>query len=318
MFEIFKSKRLLWIIDENDDQKAVYLLRKELLKGRNINKTYKLGISTLMYASLLGKTRVVRFLIGNGADYEQLDNVGWNSLMYASRCGNFETCRFLVKHGSRINIQAIDGTTPLMVAASKGHFKVVKLLVKNGADIQIKNNTGISAIGIAERNGHNEIAEFLTPKEITFNESGVKSMNLGNYSEAIELFLQAIDLNPKYAIGYYNKGLCEFAIEEFMAAVISFSKAIDLWPNKTPNLETVYLNRGLSHMKLKRFEEAKSDYSRAIELNSTFRFAFVNRGIVNCILGNNEKVEYDIQRGKELGMTEWEVSKLYDECKKHR
>ena len=58
----------------------------------------------------------------------------------------------------------------------------------------------------------------------------------GEVDRAIEDYNIAIDLNPKYAAAYYNRGLVYNNKDDFDAAIEDFSKAIDLNPEYVGSL----------------------------------------------------------------------------------
>jgi len=61
-------------------------------------------------------------------------------------------------------------------------------------------------------------------------------------TQAIKLFDQAIAINPKDVIAYYNKGLSLQKLGDFIGAIENYNKALHL----TPNNEDIIYNRNLA------------------------------------------------------------------------
>ena len=65
----------------------------------------------------------------------------------------------------------------------------------------------------------------------------------GDYNRAIVDFNTAIQLDPRDAINYYNRGIAYNNKKEYDHAVTDFNTAIGL----KPNLAEAYSNRGFAH-----------------------------------------------------------------------
>ena len=63
-----------------------------------------------------------------------------------------------------------------------------------------------------------------------YSNLGVIYAQEGNFSEAIENFLKAININPNDASAYKNLGMCYDSIGNKEKAYLSFKKAIELNP----------------------------------------------------------------------------------------
>ena len=78
-------------------------------------------------------TDVVRYLVGNGADLNQADNVGCTPTCIAAQEGQVEVVRCLAEHGAKLDQAANDGATPTCTAAYNGHPDGVRCLAGHGA-----------------------------------------------------------------------------------------------------------------------------------------------------------------------------------------
>ena len=111
------------------------------------------------------------------------------------------------------------------------------------------------------------------------NSLGHSYAKAGQYAQAISYVNQAIELNPKYAEAFSNRGKLYGELRQHAQAISDFTKAIELNPR---NAQAFY-NRGNRYRELMRHAQAISDYDKAIELDPTLAWAFNNRG--NTCLG---------------------------------
>ncbi|MEX0678036.1 MAG: tetratricopeptide repeat protein [Pirellulales bacterium] len=101
--------------------------------------------------------------------------------------------------------------------------------------------------------------------------------------EQLSYYTKAIELNPKLAEAYNNRGLSYGELGQDTEAISDFNKAIEL----NPKLAEAYNNRGLSYGELGQYTEAISDFNKAIELNPKNAPAYISRGLLNAVLGKN-------------------------------
>ncbi|MGI9568857.1 MAG: tetratricopeptide repeat protein, partial [Desulfobulbia bacterium] len=87
--------------------------------------------------------------------------------------------------------------------------------------------------------------------------------NKGQFDEAISNYDRAIQLNPKNAAAYYNRGIAYAQLTDSGRAIADFTNAIKI--NK--RLALAYAYRSLMLSKNSHFDRAISDYRRAISLD---------------------------------------------------
>ncbi|MGA2465905.1 MAG: tetratricopeptide repeat protein [Thermodesulfobacteriota bacterium] len=96
----------------------------------------------------------------------------------------------------------------------------------------------------------------------------------GNYNDAIEALSEAIELDPKFALAYYGRGIAYSYLKYSKLAIENYDKAIDL----NPNLLEAYIDRGYAYRNYGNPEQAIRDFSKAIELNPKNAMAYAYRG----------------------------------------
>ena len=111
-----------------------------------------------------------------------------------------------------------------------------------------------------------------------------------------EDYTKAIELDPKDAKAYFNRGHAYNELNKYKEAIADYTKAIEL----DPKYAHAYFNRGFAYDELKKYEEAIADYTKAIELDLTDSDAYSNRGHAYEALGKTKEAEADFAKAKSL------------------
>jgi|GEM_PF-2681851 len=112
------------------------------------------------------------------------------------------------------------------------------------------------------------------------NDRGICKKELGDLKGAMIDYNKAISLNSGYASSYVNRGNLFSLQKEYNSALIDFNKAINI----NPKLDTAYNGRGATQEKLGQFSKAEFDYTAAIEINPRNPLYFTNRANVRISL----------------------------------
>ena len=108
------------------------------------------GIYPLILASQQGRSDVVRFLIGQNAEINVIDQYGNNALWAACYADSSDCIDALIQAGIDINHQnSASGATALIFAASSGREKVVEQLLAADADPDLKTHDDFTALDLA-------------------------------------------------------------------------------------------------------------------------------------------------------------------------
>lgn len=132
------------------------------------------------------------------------------------------------------------------------------------------------------------IPEHLTPQ--------IKVRRWSYFDKAIADYSQAIKLNPKYTVAYYNRGYTYYNKGEFDKAIADFNQAIELDIKYT----IAYNNRGDVYNNKKEYDKAIADFNNAIKLDPKFANAYKKRGDVYYNQGDFDKAITDYSKAIEL------------------
>jgi tetratricopeptide (TPR) repeat protein len=101
---------------------------------------------------------------------------------------------------------------------------------------------------------------------------GLERQRGGDLAAAIAAYRQAIELDPRFAEAYNNRGIAYFNQGENLLAIADFTHSIELAPS-----ESAFNNRGNALLALKRSKEAIADFTQAIGIKPSAE-SFYNRG----------------------------------------
>ncbi|MBP8984479.1 MAG: tetratricopeptide repeat protein [Syntrophobacterales bacterium] len=144
----------------------------------------------------------------------------------------------------------------------------------------------------------------LNPKYAkAYRNRGITYASLGNYRQAIKELDKAIELDPKNALAYVSRGLTYASLGNYKRAIEDYDRAIEL----DPKAVVAYVSRGIAYAKLGNYRQAIEDYDRAIELDPKAAVAYFNRGIAYAKLGNYRQAIEDFDRTIELDQKDAEA-----------
>ena len=119
----------------------------------------------------------------------------------------------------------------------------------------------------------------LDPKlAMAYNNRGFEYIELKEYELALGDLNRAVELDSKLTLAYNNRGRVFARLKQYDRAIADYNKAIEL----NPNYANAYNNLGYTYDDLNRYDRAIENYSKAIELNPNFAMAYNNRGFTYC------------------------------------
>ncbi|MDR0754393.1 MAG: tetratricopeptide repeat protein [Prevotellaceae bacterium] len=129
------------------------------------------------------------------------------------------------------------------------------------------------------------------------NNVEIDHAKLENYTEAIECWQKAIDINPNDAVAYYNMGNAYDELGNYTEAIACYQKSLDI----DPTAARVYNNMGYSYAGLENYTEAISCWQKAVDIDPTDALSYNNMGSAYYKLGNHTEAIDCYKKAAQLG-----------------
>lgn len=133
----------------------------------------------------------------------------------------------------------------------------------------------------------------ISKKALHYLELGNVESRKGAFKKAIWFFDSAIELNPKYASAFNNRGNAYDFLGDTAAAVSDYKAAIKL----NPKFAAPWNNLAYFHNNLR---ERLSDYDQSIRLYPNNCVVFEERAFVKCLLGDTQGAMPDYNEALKL------------------
>jgi tetratricopeptide (TPR) repeat protein len=111
---------------------------------------------------------------------------------------------------------------------------------------------------------------------------------------------RAIQLDPKNAHRYYNRGIAYSSKGDHDRAIQDYDRAIEL----DPKYGIAYDNRGYSYASKGDHDRTIQDYGRVIELNPKSAAAYFNRALAYASKGDHDRAIQDYDQAIQLTLGE--------------
>ena|GEM_PF-2434371 len=132
----------------------------------------------------------------------------------------------------------------------------------------------------------------LNPRDAeAFRERGIAHLGLGELDQAVSDFNQAIELNADDAEAYVQRAAARRLAEDYEAAIRDFTRAIEIDPDNAG----YYFDRAWTHERLQNYDDAIADLTRALELSPEEDTSsnYLSRGIMYSLNGDHAEAGAD-------------------------
>lgn len=125
----------------------------------DLNRRDESGLTPLTLAVRAGQMDLVREMLRQDADPNQVGAGGMTPLGAAAYAGQDLIVRDLLRRGADIDVRGATAQTPLHLACAAGHVSTVGLLLQHGADWRLPNKSGRYALEEAAYFGRTDVMQ---------------------------------------------------------------------------------------------------------------------------------------------------------------
>ncbi len=129
-----------------------------------------------------------------------------------------------------------------------------------------------------------------------WNNKGLALRKLGRYDEAVECYDKALKIKPKFAAAWNNKGFALSNLGRYEEEIECYNKAIEIDPKDA----AAWYNKGVVLDDLGRYEEAIECYDRALKIDPKDAAAWNNKGLALRKLGRYDEAIKCCDRALEI------------------
>jgi tetratricopeptide (TPR) repeat protein len=120
---------------------------------------------------------------------------------------------------------------------------------------------------------------------------GMDAFVNGDFSESVEEFTKAIEIDPDFALAYVSRGAALMKMDSIEESIADFDHAIEL----DPDYPKPYHLRGLARIEQEDYEGALEDFGNAIDLDPDYGPAYYSRAALQIELGREDLATEDLQ-----------------------
>jgi serine/threonine-protein phosphatase 6 regulatory ankyrin repeat subunit B len=176
--QMARKRELVDLIRANETlEKADFDKIQSIIEGspqewRLANTKKKDGTSILMIAARQGLSKLVTYLLDQGAHVSSVNRDHSDALMFACVSGKKDIVEQILLAKADCNFTNRQGVSALMVAAERGHEKIVQLLLEEyKVDFNKKMKNGATALTFAISSKHPEIVDLLITAKADVNQA---------------------------------------------------------------------------------------------------------------------------------------------------
>ncbi|WCR59753.1 MAG: Phosphocholine transferase AnkX [Wolbachia endosymbiont of Ctenocephalides felis wCfeF] len=160
------------------------------------------GWTPIIYAAQGSKWDAVKFLIAQGAKFNNEITYQGTPLHFAAQEGNSNMVQFLLDKGADIEAQNAYNKKPLHLAVEAGKLKVVRLLLDRGANIKAADMYGQTPLDLAIKKGYENIVEVLKQKQLDLDKELLIAAGKGDIEKVRDSIRQGANVNVQGKQGW--------------------------------------------------------------------------------------------------------------------
>jgi tetratricopeptide (TPR) repeat protein len=141
-----------------------------------------------------------------------------------------------------------------------------------------------------------------------YNNRGLARADKGNYDRSIADYNSALEINPRYALAYYNRGGVWVDKGDYDSAIADFNKALEI----NPRFAEAYSGRGVTWAYKGDYDSAIADFNSALEINPHYALAYSNRALAWADKGDFWQASADARKGLSLNPESKRCQKVVD------
>jgi tetratricopeptide (TPR) repeat protein len=139
---------------------------------------------------------------------------------------------------------------------------------------------------------------------------GCAYIKLRDWAKAYDDFDYVLAISPQNKFALYNRGLINYSMGKFDAAINDMTSAINVMEDKTERAKAHVFRGALYHYDLKDYKQAMIDYDAAAELDGDNNRALINKAI---LLSNTERYPEAIRLFDQVLLRDEENSKVLND-----
>ncbi|MFB2771163.1 tetratricopeptide repeat protein [Pelatocladus sp. BLCC-F211] len=133
----------------------------------------------------------------------------------------------------------------------------------------------------------------------------LKNINIGDYQEQVEDFVQESELDSDDFIAYKKRGNFRLELGDYEGAITDYTQAIKINAHDAD----AYYNRGNARYDVQDYEGAIADYTETLKININDADAYYNRGNARYDLGDKQGAIADFQKATSIYYKEGNLAK---------
>jgi len=155
-------------------------------------------------------------------------------------------------------------------------------------------NAGVAGSKAIEDGVSRAIEAILASQELM----AVVKANKGQCNQAMSDFNEALEIDPRFAQTYNNRGIAYVSKGQYDKAISDYNRALQI----NSRYAEAYNNRGIAYHNKGQYDQAISDYNRALEIDPRDAVPYYNRGIAYYSKKEYDKSWEDVKKAQDLGL----------------